>query len=179
MSIEEKIKAMDLLSDLFSRLKKISENEFIENYAKDQMRNVLTGNLAIKEEPSRISPLDYSESDKGIICTSIDYPTGYDIDSYLMTKPHSGMFFDINLKQFMFNMNGIILKGCLGKLVNKKSKKTMRCFSGVRCSRDNCPYYHIHDIEFIRGRHPSEIPGSDKDYVQRRMMHDFICNLFI
>jgi len=179
MSIEEKIKAMDLLSDLFSRLKKISENEFIENYAKDQMRNVLSGNLSIKEEPSRISPMDYTEYEKGIICTSIEYPVGYDIDSYMKTKPHNGMFFDINLKQFMMNMNGTILKGCIGKLVRKKSKKTMRCFYGSKCIRDNCPYYHIHDIEFVRGKHPSEIPESDKDYLQRRMMHDLLYNLFI
>ena len=179
MSIEEKIKVMDLLSDLFSRLRKISENEFIENYAKDQMRNVLSDNLLIREEPSRLSPVDYTECGKGIICTSIEYPSGYDIDSYMRAKPHSGMFFDINLKQFMINMNGTVIKGCIGKLVKKKSKKTMRCFSGTNCSRENCPYYHIHDIEFVRGKHPSEIIGSDKDYLQRRMMHDLLYNLFI
>lgn len=176
MSIEEKVKILDLLSDLFCRLKKISDNKFMESYAKDQVRNIVNNNLSVKEEPIQIDPRSYAHvSSGGIICTSVEYPDGFDIESYVATKPHSGMFFDPKMRQFMMNINGSVLKGCVGKLVSKRSKKTMRCYLGARCDK-KCPYYHIHDIEFLRGKHPSEIPSCDKDYRDRRMMHDLLCS---
>lgn len=175
MSIEEKVEILDLLSDLFHRLKKISDNKFMECYAKDQVRNIVDNNLSVYEEPRQINPFDYSDVESGgIICTGLRYPHGFDIDSYMLSKPHCGMFFDENLSQFMMNMNGMILKGCIGKLVSKKSKKTMRCHDGHECKKE-CPYYHIHDIEFVRGKHPSEFSVCDKDYRNRRLMHDLLC----
>ncbi len=174
MSIEEKIRVIDLLTDLFERLKKISENEFMKSYAKDQMRNVLSENIHVKETPSLIDPISMTTDESGIPCTVIERPPDFDIEVYIKQKPHSGLFFDSVTKQFFANVNGMILKGVVGKLVSRKSKKCMKCRS--KNNACDCPYYHIHDIEFVRGKHPSEIPNSDPDYVCRRMMHDMLVN---
>lgn len=173
MSIEEKIKVLDILTDLFCKLKEMSDNQFIENYAKDQMRNVIHSDFSVKETLSRINPFTHISDMNGIVCTLLEYSDDFDIDEYISKKPHYGFFYDVKLKQFMLNMGGNVLKGCVGKLVSKRSKKCIRCFKGASCK--GCPYYHIHDIEFVRGKHPSEIPGSDRDYVSRRMMHDLLC----
>jgi hypothetical protein len=180
MSIEDKVKVLDLLTDSFSRLKKISEdNAFISSYAKDQVINLINDVYDVREllEYVNIYSLERKSlktCPSDIACTVLEYSSGVDIDSYVSSKCHSSIFFDDTLKQFMVHINGRVLKGCIGKLSSKRSKKNMRCYSGPGCKSSGCPYYHIHDIEFVRGRHPSEILDSDQDYIDRRMVHDLL-----
>ncbi len=180
MSIEDKVKVLDLLTDTFSRLKKMSEdNEFISSYAKDQVSNLVNDIYDIKEylEYINIHSLErkkFKSSPSDIACTVLEYPPGFDIESYISAKCHSSIFFDSVLGQFMIRINGRVLKGCVGKLSTRRSKKNMRCYAGANCKSMDCPYYHIHDIEFVRGKHPSEVAGSSQDYIDRRLVHDIL-----
>lgn len=71
--------------------------------------------------------------------------------------PVTYMYYIPKLNQFALNVNGVILKGNLGNLVEYQTENSARCEYGVECrsftKKIKCPYYHDPE-DFIKHNLP-------------------------
>lgn len=79
--------------------------------------------------------------------------------------PVSDLYYVNSLKQFAFNINGIIVKGNLGNLVEYQTENSARCEYGVECRSFEkgiaCPYYHDPE-DFIK--HNLPVPNVTRNF---------------
>jgi hypothetical protein len=79
--------------------------------------------------------------------------------------PVSSLYYVNKLKQFAINVNGIILKGNLGNLVEYQTENSARCEYGVECksfAKDiACPYYHDPE-DFVK--HGKDVPAIVRNF---------------
>lgn len=78
--------------------------------------------------------------------------------------PVTNIYYVENIKQYAINVNGIILKGNLGNLVEYQTENSARCEYGVECKsfkkNIKCTYYHDPE-DFIKHDLPvPDIPRS-------------------
>jgi len=62
--------------------------------------------------------------------------------------PVSNLYYVNDINQFAVNINGIVIKGNLAIIKNKKSKKSKQCSHGIKCDQiknNKCLYYHPPD----------------------------------
>lgn len=71
--------------------------------------------------------------------------------------PVTNLYYVPKLNQFALNVNGVILKGNLGNLVDYQTENSARCEYGVECKsfvkKTKCPYYHDPE-DFIKHNLP-------------------------
>ncbi len=79
--------------------------------------------------------------------------------------PISNFYYINSLKQYAININGIIIKGNLGNIVDYKDKFSSRCEYGAECKsfKKNmlCSYYHDPE-DFIKNGKP--IPDIERNF---------------
>jgi hypothetical protein len=85
----------------------------------------------------------YSEEKKEII-DEVNIPTR--IVNFIKDLPVSHLYYVESIKQYAININGIIIKGNLGNIVNYKDKYSSKCEYGIHCksfkNNKQCNYYH-------------------------------------
>ncbi len=167
-SLEDKTTVLTLITETSKLLKRLSNNKFIEEYAKDQMRNIINRDFACEETLTNVN---------GIYCTELNHKLTFSqVKEYIYAKPHSGLYYDKIHDQFFINIAGVVLYGNIGNLVSKKNKKCFKCNND--CNNPDCKYYHGTDICFVRGKHPADMPEihqkKSEDYLIRRIMHDLL-----
>jgi hypothetical protein len=172
-SLEDKTTVLTLITETSKLLKRLANNKFIEEYAKDQMRNIINREFTCEETLTKIN---------GIYCTELNHKLSFgQVKEYIYAKPHSGLYYDKIHDQFLINISGVVLYGNVGNLVSKKSKKCFKCNND--CDKEECKYYHGADICFVRGKHPADMPHlhqkNTQDYLIRRVMHDLLTLLSI
>lgn len=79
--------------------------------------------------------------------------------------PITNLYYIPKLNQFAVNVNGIILKGNLGNLVEYQTENSARCEYGVECKsfakKTKCPYYHDPE-DFIKHKLP--VPDNPRSF---------------
>lgn len=79
--------------------------------------------------------------------------------------PVTSMYYVPKLNQFALNVNGVILKGNLGNLVEYQTENSARCEYGVECKsfikNNKCPYYHDPE-DFIK--HGLPVPDKPRSF---------------
>lgn len=79
--------------------------------------------------------------------------------------PVSNLYYVDSLKQYAINVNGIIIKGELGNIVDYKTKNSNRCEYGTECKSFNkdkgCSYYHPPE-DYIKNKKP--VQTTDRNF---------------
>lgn len=79
--------------------------------------------------------------------------------------PVTNLYYVPKLNQYAINVNGVILKGNLGNLVEYQTENSARCEYGVECrsftKKTKCPYYHDPE-DFIK--HGLPVPNTTRSF---------------
>lgn len=111
----------------------------------------------------------YPEEKKQIV-KDIQIPTK--VVEKISDIPISNLYYVKELKQYAININGIIIKGNLGNIVNYKDKFTNRCEYGTECrsfkKHVSCPYYHDPEDYIKNGK---EVPDIERNFTAGSWMY--------
>jgi hypothetical protein len=119
---------------LLSRNKKIEDNKIIDIYPTEYDHAVLRNLYPIKEEQKQILPNNSS--------LILPIKTVNSISEI----PISKIYYITALKQYAINIEGLIIKGNLGNILDYQSENTTICKYGINCKNfinlKKCNYYH-------------------------------------
>jgi hypothetical protein len=107
-----------------------------------------------KKEIKTIDPYPY-ENDHAVLRTLYSDDKKEIVDNvkipikkveFIKDLPIHNLYYVDSLKQYAININGIVIKGNLGNIVNYRDKYSSRCEYGVHCksfkNKKECNYYH-------------------------------------
>ena len=115
-----------------------------------------------KETDHAVLRTMYSEEKKEIVDeVSISTKTV----EFVKDLPINNLYYVESLKQYAININGIIIKGNLGNIVNYRDKYSARCEYGIYCksfkNKKECEYYHDPE-DYIY--HKQQVPDIVRNY---------------
>jgi hypothetical protein len=157
---KNKIKLDDLENHVISLQKKIKDIQIVARYMADIANNIneiiISNGKCIKEEKI-VDPLPLS-GDHAMLRTKYQNETkeivkNINIPVKIVNKiseiPISELYYVNELKQFAFNINGLIIKGNLANIADYKDLKTYRCEYAGHCKslKKNIPCNYYHDPE--------------------------------
>jgi hypothetical protein len=101
--------------------------------------------------------------------TSVHIDTNINIPAKIVQDiseiPVSNLYYVEPLKQFAINVDGVVIKGNLGNIVEYKKENSARCEYGSECKsftkNIECPYYHDPE-DFIK--HNKEVSDKTRNY---------------
>lgn len=79
--------------------------------------------------------------------------------------PINNLYYVNNIKQFAVNINGVVIKGNLGNLVEYQTEQSAKCEYGIDCKNFNkngtCSYYHDPE-DYIKLHQP--VPSTTRNF---------------